>query len=144
MSNHVGVNITKLICEAVGCRYLNHAAFHIVRVSGESYTIYSTHGSAGARLPWTKIKSAIDLFRSAEAEIVLMGHTHGLDAMTQLFQVIDKKRKKLDYFKRHAVLTGSYLRFSGSYAEQKNLPPVPLGSPIITLYGDHHEIRVSI
>ena len=57
---------------------------------------------------------------------------------------MDKRNRKIDNAVRHAVLTGSYLRYSGSYAEQKNLPPVPMGCAVITLFSDHHEIRVTI
>jgi len=42
------------------------------------------------------------------------------------------------------VLTGSFLRYRGSYAEEKNLLPSRIGSPVISLYASQHEIRVSI
>jgi len=132
------------MCRILGCRYLNHTAMHNWKVGKQSYTAYSTHGSSGARLPYTKIKSALDIFRFVNCELVLYGHTHGLDHMTQLLQFVDKKNRKIDHAVRHAVLTGSYLRYPGSYAEQKNLPPVPMGCAVITLYSDHHEIRVSL
>jgi len=139
-----GVNITQLMCRILGCRYLNHAAMHNWKVGPESYTCFSTHGSSGSRLPWTKVKAAIDCFRYVDTEMVLYAHTHGLDHMTQLYQRADKRNRKVAHAVRHAVLTGSYLRYPGSYAEQKNLPPVPIGCAIITLYSDHHEIRVSL
>ena len=144
ISKAVGINITKLICQSIGTRYLNHSAQHLLQVNKQSYVFFTTHGSSGARLPYTKVKGALDIYRYVDAEVVCMGHTHGLDHMTQLFQMVDKRRKKIDHKVRHAVLTGSYLLYSGSYAEKKNLPPVPIGSPIVTLYGDRHEIRVSL
>ena len=142
LSNVAGLNITRLMCQLIGCRYLAHSAFHLLRVGSESYTLYSTHGSSGARLPYSKIKSVLDVFRYIDAEMVLYGHLHGLDHMAQLYQRIDKRSKKVSSLRRHAVLTGSYLRYSGSYAEQKNMPPVPMGSPIVTFYSDEHEMRV--
>jgi len=138
-----GVNITALICQTLGCRYLNHAAFHRILVGKQSYTMFTTHGSSGARLPWTKIKAAMDQFRFVDSDIILYGHTHGLDHTTQLFRMVDKRNKKVEHRVRHACLTGSWLGYGG-YAEQKNLPPVPIGSPIVNLYAGQHEIRVTL
>ena len=142
--NLAGVNVTKMVCRILGCKYLNHAAMHNWKVGKQSYTAYSTHGSSGSRLPWTKVKAAIDCFRFVDAELVLYAHTHGLDHATQLYQRVDKKNRKVEHGIRHAVLTGSYLRYPGSYAEQKNYPPVPMGCALITLFADHHEIRVTL
>jgi len=144
LSNVAGVNITKLMANAIGCRYLNHAAFHLLRVGKQSYTVHSTHGSSGARLPYSKVKAGLDVFRYVNAELVLYGHLHGLDQMSQLYYEVNKTRKVVETKKRKVVLTGSYLRYRGSYAEKKNMPPVPIGSPIITFYSDEHEMRVVI
>jgi hypothetical protein len=95
-------------------------------------------------LPYTKIKAALDCWRFVDAELVLYGHTHALDHLTQLFHRINRTRKTLEEATRHAVMTGSYLRYINSYAERKNLPPVQMGSPLISLYGDEHNIHVSL
>jgi len=142
MTKLTGVNIMKLVCQILGVRYLNHVAYHIWYVGQESYTVYSTHGSSGARLPYTKIKSALDVFRFADTELVLYAHTHGLDHMTQQYKRLNKKTKAVETAIRHAVLTGSFLAYDGSYAEQANLPPCSIGSPVVHMYPDHHEIRV--
>lgn len=151
MGNHehrlmqrVGLDIMSMICRRLGTAYLDHAAFHLIRVGGESYTMHTTHGSSGARLPYTKIKAALDVFRYVDTEIVAYGHLHGLDHMTALYSVVNKSRKVVESRTRHAILTGSYLRYHGSYAEQKNLPPVKMGSPIIHLWGNDHKIHVSV
>jgi len=132
------------MCRILRVPYLAHSTHHIWRVGKEVYTCYSTHGSSGSRLPWTKIKAALDCWRFTEAEIVLYGHLHGLDHMTQMYHRINRTRKTLEEATRHAVLTGSYLRYIGSYAERKNLPPVQMGSPLISLYGEQHNIHVSL
>jgi len=144
ITKETGLNIVTIMCQQLGARYLNHACFHLWKVGKQSYTAHSTHGSSGARLPYTKIKGALDVFRYVDTEIVAYGHVHGLDHMTALYSAVNKSRKTVDSRARHAILTGSYLRYSGSYAEQKNLPPVQMGSPIISLYGDNHDIRVSL
>lgn len=45
-------------------------------------------------------------------------------------------------YERHAIITGHYLGYTGSYAEAMDLPPEKTGSPIINLHGDSHTIRV--
>ena len=110
----------------------------------QSYTAFSTHGASGARLDYTKIKAALDLYRFTDVEMVLMGHVHSLNHMTQLFRRVDRHRKVVESFKRHAVLTGSFLRYPESYAEMKLLNPTPLGVARITLSGKEHRIHVSV
>lgn len=144
IAKHTSIDVIKLMCKILGVPYLDHTAFSLFYVGDESYTVHSTHGSAGARLPWSKIRSVIDVFRFTEAECILYGHTHGLDHATTLYNQVDKRRKVVNEITRHAILTGSYLGYKGSYAEEKNLPPVQVGSPIVSLYGDRHEVRVSL
>jgi len=139
-----GINVMDWICRELKTSYLNHSAFHLWRVGKESYTAFSTHGSSGSRLAYTKLKSALDVFRYVQAELVLYGHLHGLDHLTSLYSCVDKRRKMVVELARHAILTGSYLGYKGSYAEKKNLPPVQMGSPIISLWGDEHKIHVSL
>jgi hypothetical protein len=45
---------------------------------------------------------------------------------------------------RHTVLTGSFLKYVGSYAEQKNLPPSKLGTALIYLWGKENKIHISL
>ena len=52
--------------------------------------------------------------------------------------------KKITEIERHAILTGSFLRYAGSYAEMKNMPPVKTGVAKIYLWGTEHRIHVSL
>ena len=44
--------------------------------------------------------------------------------------------------KRYIVLTGHYLNYKDSYAEQKNMMPGKQGSPIVVLDGEKWGVRV--
>jgi len=138
------INVTVLMAKMLNTRYFGHSCFLNFRVGKEVYCCYATHGSSGARLSYSKIKAALDVFRYVSAEIICYGHLHGYDHMTQLFHGVDRKNKTIKEATRHAILTGSYLRYRDSYAEEKNLPPVQMGSPLISLYGDQHCIHVSL
>ena len=138
------INVMGMMCRMLGVPYLAHSAFHLWKVGKQSYTAHSTHGSSGARLPYSKVKAALDVFRYVEAEMVLYGHLHGLDHLTQMYYRVNKTRKVAEEAARHAILTGSFLNYRNSYAEQKNLPPIRTGTAIISLYGDEHRIHVSV
>jgi len=138
------INVTVLMAKMLNTRYFGHSCFVNTRVGKQVYSIFATHGSSGARLSHSKIKAALDVFRYVSSEIILYGHLHGYDHMTQLYHSIDRKNHCVLEATRHAVLTGSYLRYRDSYAEEKNLPPVQMGSPLISLYGDQHCIHVSL
>jgi hypothetical protein len=131
-----------MACERLNVPYLGFSVMHKWRVGEQIYTAYSTHGSSGARLPHSKIKAALDLFRYAQTEIVLIGHLHSLNHMTSTYFVTEGNN--VVERERHAVITGSFLKYRGSYAEAKNLPPEKNGSPLISLYGNTHEIYVSL
>jgi hypothetical protein len=144
ISKMTSINVTGFMCKMLGVPYLGHSAFHLWKVGKQSYTAHSTHGSSGARLPYSKVKAALDVFRYVEAEMVLYGHLHGLDHLTQMYYRVNKTRKMAEECARHAILTGSFLNYKDSYAERMNLPPVQTGTAIISLWGDKHKIHVSV
>lgn len=67
------VSITKLMAKELGVPFLDHSAFLLLYVGKESYTVYATHGSSGARLAASKLRIALDMFKSVSSEILLMG-----------------------------------------------------------------------
>jgi len=144
LSKDVGIDVMKWFCKELSVPYFGHAQNHIFYLGKQSYTCHSTHGSSGSRLPYMKIRAAMDLMKLTDAEVILYGHTHGLDHHIPLFEVFNRHLKKSQSYERHVVLTGSFLRYRGSYAEEKNLLPSRIGSPVISLYASQHEIRVSI
>jgi hypothetical protein len=144
IAKSTSIDVTAMMCRLLKVPYLGFSCFHYWKVGEESYTAYSCHGASGARLPYTKIKSALDLFRFVDAECVLMGHVHSLDHMTQMYYRVDRRTKMMVEARRHAVLTGHFMDYEGSYAEMKLLPPSPPGIAKISLYGKKHEIFVSL
>lgn len=140
----VGINPTKLIGKLTGTKVFGPGVMHYIRVGEENYTLYTTHGSSGARLPHTKIKKAIDLEKMVEAEIYAMAHLHSLSHHARQYYTLNKRSKTLEQKERHFIITGSYLNHWGSYAHDLGLEPGKLGSAIIELKGDEHSIRVKV
>ena len=139
-----GVNLTRIMAQMLGVHYWGVGKLHYIRVGEQSYTLYTTHGAGGARLPHTKMKKCFDLAQVADAEIYAMGHVHAMDYSQRTFYRIDRRNKTVGTEKKHFILTGCYLRHWGSYAHQANMEPVSLGSPKLKLHADEHRIRVSL
>jgi predicted phosphodiesterase len=142
ITKSTGLDITKTMCRILGVRYFGAAIQHLFIVGKERYTAYSTHGSSGARLPETKLRSVIQLARFANAEILLMGHLHQKGHMIFEQYAVDRRGKEVKQDK-HAILTGHFLEYRGSYAEANNMPPSKTGVVKVSLYSDRHAIYVS-
>ncbi len=139
-----GVDITKIMCRELGVPYLGWGKLHRFKVNDQAYTLYSTHGSSGARLPHTKMKGCLDLANLVDAEIYCMGHLHQLAHHVRNFYTPNSRSKKVDEKQKHFLLCGSYLSHWGSYGHVKSYEPMRKGSPKIKLAGDKHQIRVSL
>lgn len=142
--NDEGLNLTRQMYRAMKARYFGIAKASVLRVGNQTYKIYSTHGSSGARLPYTKIKSALDMEKIIDVDIYAMAHVHQLMHHVRNYNVIDLKKTKIVTGSKHFILTGSYLEFWDSYAQMKNMEPARIGSPVVKLYGDEKRIKVSL
>jgi len=141
--NDEGMNIMRTMCRAIGAKYLGIGKVHLLRVGKQTYTMYTTHGSSGARLPYTKIKGALDLEKIIEADVYAMGHVHQLSNHTREFYKVDKRRKKVTRGVKHFVLTGSYLDYWNSYAQVKCMEPCRNGSPLLTFDSKTKQVNIS-
>lgn len=142
--NETGVNLSKIMAKELETRYLGFSAFHLIRVRKQNYIVFSTHGASGASLPHTKIKRCLDLATFIDADIYMMGHVHSLQVQTQEVKRVDLKTRKVIKERKNFILTGHYLNYEDSYADQKNLRPSEQGCAKIRLGGDKHSIYVSV
>jgi len=150
IGNHEGrilkatsVNIASLMARMLNVPYLGYACWNLVYVGNQSYTIYSLHGSSGSRYVYTKLKALVDIAHNFDADILAMAHVHELADEAILVQQVDKKRKVVIERKKFLLLTGSYLRYDDSYAQEKGYPMGKLGSPKVKLFSEKHDIHIS-
>ena len=139
ISDSMGIDTAQLIAKLLSVPYLGYCAFVNLIVGKEKYSVYSTHGTSNAAQVYGKIKAATDIAKIQDAEITLYAHTHGLFDYSELKYISDDET-----IDRHIILTGSFLKYKGSYAEKKGLPPARLGTALINLYGKKHQIFVSL
>lgn len=139
-----GVNLMRHMCREMGAKYLGIGKAHLFRVGNQTYTMYTTHGSSGATLAYTKIKGVLQLEKVIDTDIYAMGHLHQLSHHVRNYFSIDKSKKTIKTNSKHFILTGSYLGYHNSYAQVKCMEPARLGSPILTLNGKEKQIKVKL
>lgn len=139
-----GMDVSRHQCREMGARYLGVAKASIFRVGDQTYTMYTTHGASGARLPYTKIKGALDMEKIIDTDIMAMGHVHTLSHHVRNFNRLDLRSRKIVTKQKHFLLTGHYLDYWNSYAQVKNMEPSRKGSPIVTLNGEEKQIKVAL
>jgi len=144
MLRDYGIDPMRWITKELEVPYLKWSAMNKIRVGENNYTLFTTHGSSNARTQSGKMNACRNLAKNFVADIYLMGHTHVCGAERDRVFFADFKKKILASRKRYYVLTGSFLEYSDSYAELRNLSPNNGGIPKIRLWGDKWDIHVSI
>jgi hypothetical protein len=137
-----GIDLSKIIADSIGCDYAQYVGVGRLFNKNISYDIFAWHGATGAATVPGKLRPIMQKSEWFDADIYLQGHVHELYHVTEIkrFYDGDDLKDKL----KHFVLTGSYLKYDGSYAEQKGLKPCKMGSPLIRLNGKKHEIGVDL
>ena len=142
--NSSGANLSKILATMLNTKYLGAGAVHYFKVGNQGYTMYTTHGNSASTLAHTKIKAAIKMSDMVDCEIYAMGHVHALDHHVRNFYKPNLRKKTIDTYQKHFIITGSYLNHWGSYAHTKAYVPSKVGSPKIKLGGEKKSIRVSL
>jgi len=140
--NSTGYNVSKQMAKDLDAKYYGFGQFVKIIIGKVNYTLYCTHGSSGATLPYTKIKGCLNLSLHKKADIFAMGHVHDLQVHTQEMERVRYSQVVTD--KVYFILTGHYLNYHDSYAEMKNMIPSKQGSPVLRLSSKEKLIRVSI
>lgn len=70
VSNSAGLDISRIIANRLGVKYVNYAGWHLLKVGKQNYKLYATHGASGAIQPHTKINAGIKLSYFLDADIV--------------------------------------------------------------------------
>jgi len=146
---HSGMDLIKTLCKMLSTKkykvkYYGIGVLHYIKVDSQSYTMYTTHGHSGARLPYTKIKACIDLGNMVDVDIYAMGHTHQLSHHVRQFYKVNKRDSTVTESGKHYLLTGSFLTHWGSYAQEAGYEMMRRGCPTVKLHGRENKIRVSI
>jgi UDP-2,3-diacylglucosamine pyrophosphatase LpxH len=144
ITNATGIDISKIIARILNVPYLGYACWSILSVNGIRYTMYSQHGTSGARFKHTKLKAIMDQAAWINSDILCMGHVHSIAAEPILKQRFDRNSNKVIEEKQIVVLTGAYLEWDNSYAQMKGYPIVKTGSPKLKLIASEKDVHIRL
>lgn len=153
LRNMYGFDPLKLFCNHLNIPYFGPAALLRIQVGKRpdsnwfwnSYYMMVHHTSGGGG----SLGGALEKVKKLErimpgCDVYAGGHTHQLvTGVSQRFTPTPTGPKMV---KVHYVVTGSYLDYEGSYAEDHMMEPGKLGSPRIRFSGvrDHRDIHISV
>jgi len=136
-----GINVSKALARELEIPYLGDACWNIFSVNRQKYTVYSLHGRTGARFDGTALLALERISASFDADLVCMGHAHKTINSSIVSQsVVNGVVKE---FKKHLLITGSYLKYDGGYAQVVGLPISKMGSPKCKFYSSKHDLSIS-
>jgi predicted phosphodiesterase len=151
MGNHefriekeTSINVTKVFCAILKIPYLGNACWNLFKVGNQYYRVYALHGSSGSKYLHTKLKAIMDISHNFSADLMVMGHVHDIDAGTELVQYVDLKSKTVKERKKHLLLTGHYLNYDGSYAQEKGFPIGKTGSPNVKFFSERKDVHIAL
>ena len=136
-----GFNVTKAMCKQLKIRYLGDACWTEIRVGKQTYSLYSLHGRTGARFDGTALLALERISTSFMCDLCAMGHAHKLIQSSVLIQ--RTVHGLVREFKKYLLITGSFLKYDGGYAQTVGLPMGKLGSPKVKFYGNRHDLFIS-
>lgn len=138
-----GILPTKIIANSLKIPYLGYACWNLWYVNNQKYKVYTLHGSSAARFTYTKLKAITDISHSFHADLICMGHVHEGDFAAQLIQDVNKRSRTVYERKKWLVLTGGYLSYDKSYAQERGYPVAKLGSPKVKFMKNERNLYIS-
>lgn len=139
--DRTGINITKAMARELSIPFLGDACWNLFRVGKQSYSIYSLHGRTGSRFDGTALLAIERISTSFFADCVIMAHVHKLVSSTVIIQMVHRGQVK--EHKKLLLITGSYLKYDGGYAQTIGLPISKLGSPKVKFWASKKDFHVS-
>jgi len=131
----VGMDLDDLVSKRLGIPYLGKVGLINITCGRCSYFVGLHHGVGGGRTEGAKANGAKRLDEVLPGcDCYMLGHTHAFRHFVLTHNYIDRKRNNLVGILSHYVVTGHYLQWEGSYAQDAMLPPRPIGSSETTFY----------
>lgn len=124
----VGIDPDELICYNLGVQYFGKTCAGRIQVGAAHWKIVAHHGAGGGGLLGSKLNVIAEKMTKVYplADLYLCGHTHadvaGSDRRPEI-SVSTRGGVQVVHHTRHFSGTGSLLSYTGSYAEDKLLPP---------------------
>ena len=145
-AKETGIDVMKMLANDYRVRipYLGYSIFLHLSINGIVYIVYAAHGASGSTTIQGRVQAVSKWARDVEADLFLHAHLHDLLTWADVKRCVDRTTKAEMEKRRYYAITGSFMKYHGSYAEMKGYSPVKTGAPRIRLSGKKHDIHVSI
>jgi UDP-2,3-diacylglucosamine pyrophosphatase LpxH len=139
-----GYDISRSIAKNLSIPYLGFGGVLRIIVAGRGFTVFAKHGKSGAATLGGKV-AAIMKYRHLfpEADVYLMGHVHHLMHVPDEVKIYNTRNKSVQRRRQHFVLTGHFMNYEDSYAEEADYGLGMQGSPRI-LFSEDGQIKVQL
>jgi hypothetical protein len=126
----------------LGARYGGFGCFIDLTIGEQQYTIYAIHGKRGGTTPASALNNLIVMNQRCMADIYLRFHHH----KKIVFQDEIKKltAEGLKEYKRTYGVSGSFLSWDNSYAEQCEYPISVQGCIKLKLFVKKWDVHASL
>jgi len=132
----VGLDVMETVANLIHCLYKRMACHFLIEWRGKEWLFYAWHGAFTGWTEGGKINSALRPRNFVEADIYVSAHVHDKTVKEFRYQIFDKTQMKSVLIKKYAVITGSFLKYFGTYAQEKGYAPGVTGCANIKLFED--------
>lgn len=120
------LDVAKIMADRLGVKYA-HGFIDTFKVNGREFVVNGSHGNTTSGRRDLSIGAITRGTKDIEADFYLRGHNH------RLLYYYDFVNTNEGLKRKHYCYTGSFLNYSGSYAEKAGLNPLPAGYLIINI-----------
>ena len=120
------LDVAKIMADRLGVKYA-HGFIDTFKVNGREFVVNGSHGNTTSGRRDLSIGAIIRGTKDISADFYLRGHNH------RLLYYYDFVNTNEGLKRKHYCYTGSFLNYSGSYAEKAGLNPLPAGYLIINI-----------
>lgn len=110
------LDIMKIMCDCLDVEYVAEIN-DILTINENEYVVWGTHGNKTSQQQHLQQGAVMRQTNHIDANLYLYGHAHYLSTWSQVVKYGN------EYKRKHYVLTGHYLNYDGSYAQQMILKP---------------------
>ena len=151
-----GLSLAQFLAANLGIQYCKWSAVVRFKIKkrtdkgaegrwGENYNVYLHHTTGGGNTIGGKMNRVEKLRPLVDnMDVYCGGHNHMLGSASVIGNYPSYQEKAIKERTIWYVDCGGYLSWNNSYAEQKMMSPVKLGSPRIRFDGNKHDVHVSI
>ena len=137
-----GFEIGEAIANYIGVPFVKNMAITDIQVGKITYRIYTWHGNGSSQTSAGRVRILQKQAATFEADAYCIGHVHELFSTTIPHREIINDEFK-DIFRQY-VLTGSFLKWDESYAEEHGWSMVKGGMPVLTLDNKNKSIKTDM